>query len=131
MANFSYNKTMLAGRLTADPELTTTPNGIDVCRFSVAVSRKAQKDKTDFFDVVAWRETAKLICKYFKKGSSIFVEGELQKRSYEDRQNITRWVTELIVGDVRFVDSKSEVEPAKAKPKMEDLQPVEEFDLPF
>ena len=129
MANFNYNKAMLAGRLTADPELATTPNGKKVCKLSVAVSRKKQKDTTDFFDVVAWSGIAELICKYFKKGSSIFVEGELQKRNYEDSNGIKRYVTELIVDDIRFVDSKGNNQAEKPKP--EDLEPVDDDELPF
>lgn len=131
MANFNYNKTMLAGRLTADPELTKTPSNKAVCKLSVAVSRKAQRDKSDFFNVVAWEKTAEFISKYFKKGSSIFVEGELQNRNYEDSKGITRYVTELIVSDVRFVDSKSDIEAEQPKPKMQDLQPIEDEQLPF
>ena len=69
----NLNKAIIAGRLTADPELKTTPNGISVCSFSVAVDRRYSKEKkqTDFINVVAWRSTAEFITKYFSKGNSI------------------------------------------------------------
>ena len=85
MANFSFNKIMIGGRLTADPENSQTTSGISVTKFSVAVNRKAGKDKeqqTDFFNVTAWRGTADFVSKYFKKGASIFVVGTLQNRSW-------------------------------------------------
>ena len=63
---------------------------------------------TDFFNVVAWENRADLVCQYFKKGSSIYVAGELQTRKYTDKDGVTRYVTELLAEDVRFVDSKAE-----------------------
>ena len=69
MANFNFNKTILGGRMTADPELKTTPSGVSVTSFSIAVKRKNTKeDKTDFINCIAWRGTAEFIQKYFTKG---------------------------------------------------------------
>lgn len=116
MANFNLNHCEFAGRLTHDPELKATPSGQHVTSFSMAVNRKhAKKDEngqkvavTDFFNVVAWESRADLVCQYFKKGSSIYVAGELQTRKYTDKDGVTRYVTELLAEDVRFVDSKTE-----------------------
>lgn len=111
MANFNINKVILGGRLTADPELKQTPQGVSVTTFSIAVNRRAQKDKetqTDFINCVAWRQTADFICRYFKKGSSICISGSVQTRSYEDKQGGKRTVTEIIADEAYFVDSKSD-----------------------
>lgn len=105
-----YNKAILMGRLARDPELKTTPNGVSVCTFSIAVDRRYQgKDeekKTDFFNIVAWRQTAEFVSKYFSKGRCILVEGEIQNRSYTDKDGITRYVTEVIASQVSFTGEK-------------------------
>ena len=109
MANFNFNKTILGGRITADPELKTTPSGVSVTSFSIAVKRKNTKeDKTDFINCIAWRNTAEFIQKYFSKGSSICVVGNLQTRTWEDGNGNTRYATEVIVEEASFVDSKSD-----------------------
>ena len=102
----------LMGRLTGDPELKTTQNGVSVTSFSVAVDRayrsKDQERQTDFINCVAWRQQAELISRYFRKGSSICVVGTLQSRSWTDQQGQKRYITEVIVDEVNFVDSKGE-----------------------
>lgn len=112
MANFNFNKVILGGRLTADPELKTTQSGIAVTSFSIAVNRRfsknAEQQQADFINVVAWRQQAELISRYFRKGSSICVVGSLQSRSWTDQQGQKRYVTEVIVDEVNFVDSKGE-----------------------
>ena len=109
MANFNFNKTILGGRMTADPELKTTPSGVSVTSFSIAVKRKNTKeDKTDFINCIAWRGTAEFIQKYFSKGSSICVVGNLQTRTWEDGNGNKRYATEVIVEEASFVDSKSD-----------------------
>lgn len=113
MASFNIAKAFIGGRLTQDPELKTTPSGISVCSFTVAVNRKPGKDgesKADFINCTAWRQTAEFISKYFHKSSSIFVEGTLQQRSWETQDGQKRTVLEVQVDDARFVDSKSEME---------------------
>lgn len=112
MANLNVNKAILGGRMTADPELKQTSNGVYTVSFAIAIDRKYKKDGqkiTDFIDCVAWRNTAEFICKYFRKGSSIFFIGEIQKRSYETASGEKRYVTEAAVDDVYFVDSKGEL----------------------
>ena len=114
MANFNYNKVILGGRLTADPELKTTQSGVSYARFKIAVNRPYQKDKdseTDFFDVIAWRQTAEFVRKYFAKGSSICVTGSVQNRSWTDNDGNKRYATDIVADEVTFVDSKSS-EPA-------------------
>lgn len=110
MSNLNLNKTILGGRLTADVELKTTPNGIPVAQFTIAVNRRVAKDqeqKTDFINCVAWRERAELISRYFRKGSSICIVGNIQTRSWTDQNNQKRYATEVIVDEALFVDSKS------------------------
>lgn len=111
MANFNFNKVILGGRLTAEPELKQTPNGVSVCSFSLAVNRKFQKEgeqQTDFINCVAWRNTAEFIARYFKKGSSLCVVGNIQTRTWTDQNNQKRYATEVIVDEAMFVDSKSD-----------------------
>ena len=140
MANINFNKVILGGRLTTDPEVKKTQQGTSVTSFSLAVNRKGNKDVTDFINLVAWRGTAEFICKYFQKGSAIVVEGELQARTYEDKQGTKRQAYEVIVSDAYFVDSKGNVEfstpntenafEGANEPKFEDLNEEDE-DLPF
>ena len=115
MANFNFNKTILGGRMTADPELKTTPSGVSVTSFSIAVKRKnTNEDKTDFINCIAWRGTAEFIQKYFSKGSSICVVGNLQTRTWEDNNGNKRYATEVIVEEASFVDSKSDAQTQNA-----------------
>jgi single-strand DNA-binding protein len=111
MANFNFNKVILGGRLTAEPELKQTPNGTPVVSFSVAVNRRVAKgaeQKTDFITCVAWRQTAEFISRYFHKGSCICIVGNIQVRSWTDQNNQKRYATEVIVDEANFVDSASE-----------------------
>ena len=133
MANFNYNKVTLGGRLTADPELKTTPQGNSVTSFSIAVNRRGKDAGTDFINCVAWRSTADLISKYFKKGNSICVDGEIQTRSYEQNGQ-KRTVTEIKVNEVYFVDGKSDNkgEPTFQAPEIPKFEEVSgDEDLPF
>ena len=112
MANFNFNKVILGGRLTADPELKQTQSGIPVVSFSIAVNRRYQsKDapqQTDFFNVTAWRATAEFVSKYFRKGSSICVTGSIQNRTWTDNNGQKRYATDIIADEVQFVDSRAE-----------------------
>lgn len=139
MANFNLNKTILGGRLTADPELKQTPNGNAVCSFSLAVNRRyqaeGQQQQADFINCVAWRQTAEFICKFFRKGSSLCVVGAIQTRPWTDQSGQKRISTEVIVDEAMFVDSKSEqpsgayVPDAYAAPQFEEVDTDE--GLPF
>ena len=115
MANFNFNKVILGGRLCGDPELKTTPSGVLVTSFSIAVNRRGSKNnEADFINCIAFRETAKHITQYFRKGSSICVVGSLQRRSWTDQRGDKRYVTEVVVDDVYFVDSKKDVGTSEA-----------------
>ena len=107
----NMNIAILTGRLTADPELKTTPNGVSVCSFSVAVDRKykqGEEKQADFINIVAWRGTAEFVSRYFNKGSAICVTGSIQTRSWNDNNGNKRYATEVVVDEVMFVDAKSE-----------------------
>ena len=101
-----YNKVILLGRITQDLQLKTTPQGTSVLTFSIAVDRrfqtKGEEKKADFFNCVAWRQEAEFISRYWTKGRPILVEGELQNRSYVDKNGVTRYVTEIIVDRACF-----------------------------
>ena len=110
----SVNKVILIGNLTADPELKQTANGISVASFSIAVQRRfanrndAQAQTADFINIVAWRQQAEFICRYFKKGRPICIVGSLQSRSWTANDGSKRYATEVIVDEASFVDSKPE-----------------------
>ena len=108
------NCAVILGRLTTDPELKHTPNGNAVTSFSVAVNRsyaKAGEDRqADFIDVVAWRNTAEFICKYFGKGQAIAVQGAIQTRSYTDSNGNKRKAVEIVAEKVGFGERKQDKE---------------------
>lgn len=110
MANFNFNKVIIGGRLTADPELKTTPTGISVVSFTVAVNRRGGDQTADFFNVTAWRQTAEFVCKYFRKASSICIVGSLQTRNWTDKDGNKRYTTEIVADEANFVDAKNESE---------------------
>lgn len=111
MANFNYNKIELGGRLVVDPQLRTTPNGTSVATFSIAVNRRTAAGKeqvADFFNVVAWRNTADFVSKYFKKGNSCFITGSVYNKKWKDQNGTEHYGIEIVADEVFFVDSKSE-----------------------
>lgn len=101
-----YNKVILMGRICHDLELKTTPAGVSVLSFRIAVDRayqaKGEERKADFFNVVAWRSNAEFISKYFGKGRMILIDGELQTRQYVDKNNATQNIVEIIIDNVNF-----------------------------
>ena len=104
-----FNLVVLTGRLTADPELKTTPNGVSVTTFSIAVERRykqGEERQTDFINVVSWRSTAEFVAKYFSKGSMIGIEGAIQTRKYQDKDGKNRTAFEVVANNVQFVESK-------------------------
>ena len=104
-----FNLVDLTGRLTAAPELKTTPNGVSVTSFSIAVSRRyraGEETQADFINIVAWRQTAEFITKYFKKGTMIGIEGSIQTRRYVDKDGKNRTVFEVVANNAQFVESK-------------------------
>ena len=135
--SLNLNKVILAGRLTGDPELKSTTSGISVTSFSLAVDRKVAKDaekKTDFITVIAWRQTAEFITRYFRKGSAICVVGSIQTRSWNDQNGNKRYATEVVADEANFVESKSNSDqpapaPTAAPAQLEEMTPDD--DLPF
>jgi single-strand DNA-binding protein len=105
-----FNLVVLTGRLTADPELRYTTNNIPVTSFSIAVNRRykaGEESQADFINIVAWRQTAEFVTKYFKKGSMIGIEGAIQTRKYVDKDTgKNRTAFEVIANNVQFVESR-------------------------
>lgn len=106
------NMVALMGRLTYEPELRSTPNGLAVIRFQIACDRTYQKDsqnrQADFIDCVAWRQTAEFISRYFHKGSMIAVEGTIQTSNYTDKDGNKRKQIEVLANNVSFCGGKAE-----------------------
>lgn len=107
------NHIVLMGRLTRDPELRRTGNGIGVASFSIAVdrdfkSKDAQEKETDFIDIVAWRNTAEFVSKYFTKGKMAVVSGRLQIRAWTDKEGNKRRSAEVVADNVYFAEPKTE-----------------------
>ena len=126
------------GRLTADPELKQTQNRISVCSFTLAIDRPGTRDKTDFINFVAWRQTAEFICKYFRKGQKIALTGYLTSRRYEDKNGNQRTAFEVVADRAEFVERRAEEEQQPRNPGgieylnqqgFEEIPPEE--DLPF
>lgn len=145
------NYITLLGRLTDHPELKHTSSDIPVCSFCLAVARPKAKDKTDFINCTAWRNTAEFICKYFRKGQRMAVIGSLTTDRYEDKDGNKRTRYEVLVENVEFCESKSEsaednptnpsaitveAEPYVSKvpfpiDEFEEISPMGGEDLPF
>lgn len=131
------NKIVLIGRLAVDPELKTTTSGLSVTSFTIAVDRKGSTDKvTDWIDIVAWRKTAEFICNYFKKGSPIVIDGNLQTRMWEDKDGKKRKTVEVIAERVEFVPRSGGEQPQETTQSVahgsnEDFMEIEDEDLPF
>jgi single-strand DNA-binding protein len=115
----SFNKVILMGRLTSDPELKQSSTGVSVTSFNLAVDRrynKGEDKQCDFISIVAWRQTAEFICKYFTKGQAILLCGELQTRSWTDNQGNKRYATEVVANEVSFCESKRDNESNNTAP---------------
>ena len=109
----SFNKVILIGNMTADPELKQTAGGISVCSFSIAVNRRFAKadqgqQNVDFINIVTWRQQAEFVSRYFKKGNPILICGQLQTRSWNDNQGQKRYATEVVADEVSFVASTTQ-----------------------
>ena len=117
MASLNLNKVVLAGHLTATPELRQTPNGVSVTSFTIAINRRFSRSadgtqnsgsNVDFINCVAWRNTADFVTRYFKKGSAICISGSIQTRSWTDQQGAKRYATEVLADEANFVDSNGQ-----------------------
>lgn len=131
------NKCILVGNLTKDPELTTTSNGVAVCRFSIAVSRRyANADgerETDFLNIVVWRNLGENCHKFLKKGSKVGVVGNIQSRSYDAADGSKRYVTEIVAEEVEFLSTRQSDDQPKSSSgdEVAKLQPIDDDGLPF
>ena len=135
MGSLNFNKVILGGHIANDFELKSTPSGISVTSFTVAVNRSyraknGEQPQADFINVTAWRNTAEFITRHFHKASSICIVGSIQTRSYTDKQGQKRYATEVVADEAYFVDSKSEADsrlPASQnKPENSSFQYVPE-----
>lgn len=127
------NRFFAIGRLTKDPEKRTTQNGTSVCTFTLAVDRRFKnangERESDFFPVVCWRQTADFVAEYLGKGKLAGVIGEMQTRSYDDKNGVKRYVTECVAEDVKILSPKNE---GAAKTQEQEMSPVSaDEDLPF
>ena len=143
----SFNKVILMGRTTAQPELKQSASGTSVTSFNLAVDRRYSKEgqekQADFITIVAWRNTAEFICRNFGKGQAMLVCGELQTRSWTDNQGNKRYATEVIASEASFCGAKKDSEdsyspavqvaqtrmPEAYQPQFEAVSPDD--DLPF
>lgn len=118
------NKAIITGCLTRDPEKRTTPNGVSVSTFTIAVKRRFKNVDSgydaDFINCVAWRATADFVAKYFQKGSRIGVVGSIQTRSYDDKNGNKRYVTEVVADEVEFAGGKEKRETKEERPQAYD-----------
>lgn len=113
----SVNKVILIGNLGADPELVETKSGSALCNVSLATSIRTKdgEDKTEWHRVVMFNETAENVVKYMRKGSKLYIEGRLQTRQYEDKEGNTRYATEVVAGQVAFLDTKPKADDSGSK----------------
>lgn len=140
------NKAILVGRLTRDPEMKSTTNGVSVLNFTVAITRRFKdangERQSDFINCVAFRQTAEFIANYFKKGNMISIDGTIQTRTWDDTEGKRHYVTEVMVENAGFIESKREMDAggAPAREAASDTLPdmpaefgadVTDDDLPF
>lgn len=110
----SVNKVILIGNLGSDPELKYTPSGAAVTNFNVATNEVwndkdgNKQERTEWHRVVLWRKLAEIAGEYLKKGSKVYLEGRLQTRSWEDKDGVKRYTTEVVADNMTMLDAKSE-----------------------
>ena len=137
------NKVILIGNLAKDPELTTTNNGVSLCKFTIAVPRRfAGNDgerEADFLPVIVWRGQAENCYKYLKKGSKAAISGSVQTRSYEGTDGTRRYITEIVADEVEFLTSRNggddeameKPEGDSKKDVVSKFEPIDDDNLPF
>ena len=130
------NHIVIIGRLTKDPELRYTPNGVAVGIFTVAVDRPINNDngerEADFIPVVVWQKLAENCANHLKKGRLVAVEGRLQIRSYDTQDGQKRRVAEIVASNVQFLDrGKDEEQAPQAQPQNDDFSEINLDDIPF
>ncbi len=135
----SVNKVILIGNLGADPELRYTPGGQAVASLRLATTERfknrdgEQQERTDWHNVVCWGRLAEIANEYLKKGRPVYIEGRIQYRSYDDKDGIKRYRTDIVAQNMQFLGGRGETERAPEQPA-EDRQPempADDDDLPF
>jgi single-strand DNA-binding protein len=132
------NKSILIGRLTANPQLRYTPSGTAVAQFTLAISRSFTgqdgKKETDFIPIVVWQKTAEVASQHLRKGQKAAVEGRIQTRSYENKEGRKIYVTEVVADHVEFLSvshSNQNVQQIGNSPTHQDAWNISDDDLPF
>lgn len=139
MSCLNVNEVRLAGRVVNDPELKTTQSGLSVTSFRIAINRPkkdGEANEADFVTVVAWKERAEFITRYFHKGTAIWIEGALRTRNWEDNNGNKRSVLEVVASNVKFIDSKNDngngnTQPSDASMSADFTEVGDDDDLPF
>lgn len=130
-----FNKCILLGRLTKDPDVRYTQTGKVVAQLTLAVDRPfkdAEGNKeTDFIQVVIWSKAAELVGNSCSKGQRLLVEGRLQIRSYDAKDGTKRWVTEIIANNVEFIERKADTAKTNEPSPMDTFGPAQQDDIPF
>ncbi|MBK7092901.1 MAG: single-stranded DNA-binding protein [bacterium] len=139
----SVNKAILIGNLGKDPELRYTPAGVAVCTFSLATTEKwrdkttnEQKESTTWHNIVLWRRQAEIAKEYLSKGSPVYIEGRIQTRSYDDKEGVKKWITEIVGDRLQLLGRRGEGgdhSTQSASPDLPEAPPMSEDDddLPF
>ena len=135
----SVNKAILIGNLGADPELRYTPGGKAVASFSMATTERfknkegEQQERTAWHNIVCWGRTAEIANEYLKKGRSVYIEGRIQYRSYDDKDGIKRYRTEIVTQQLQFLGAREKAEDEQKQPPEapEPKAPADDDDLPF
>ncbi len=141
MAKGTVNKAILIGRLGADPELKYTPSGAAVVNFNIATDESwtdasgVKQERTEWHRIVAWRKLAEICGEYLKKGSRVYIEGQLQTRSWEGQDGVKRYTTEIVARNMQMLDTKATGGKAPTPQEPPPPSPSEkaegEDDLPF
>lgn len=131
MAGASYNKVILVGRLTRDPEIKYTPSGMQLAKFGLAVDRvRSKNNETDFFNIVAWQRLAEICSQYLRKGKLVLIEGDIQTRTYETQEGQKRKSFEIVARNMQMLESKrAAMEYEAGRPKQQQSKPMPSPDI--
>ena len=131
------NKVILIGRLGANPEIRYTPDGTPVANFNLATTetftnKNGEKvSQTEWHRVVVFGKLAEIVGEYYTKGRKVYVEGKLRTRSWEDREGIKRWTTEIVANNLFMLDSKGDTESEVISPDIPEESQIDDEDIPF
>jgi len=137
MAGRGINKAILIGHLGGDPELRYTPAGDAVANFNIATTEVwtdkdgNKQDRTEWHRIVAWRKLAEICGEYLKKGSQVYIEGKIRTRSWEDKDGVKRYTTEIYADNVQMLDKKGTGDNISSPPPPKEKEFESEDDLPF